>query len=672
MPLDIPTLSLVSCLTFLVQSIALFVQFAVNRTDRGVRAWLLGSTLSAIGVSFMPLVSVPALVPLAMIANPLVVSGQIFLYIGVLRFLDQKENRWRLLAILVAFVVPYYYFLFANNSLSARTACLMITLAVILFMTASRLFYSPDRLTSGSAKFNAIVFFAYASFCVLRLILVLVSPPIRSYSDQALVLQLGFLVPLIAGLLWTFGFIVMMNQRLNVEHREETEKLQLIFNTSPDAAVISRLADGSIVDVNAGFLSMSGYTRAEAIGNTSIDIKIWYRAADRARFISELQAKGSCESMTFEFQRRDGQVLTGSISAKVIAIRGVPHIVSVVHDITKSKQAEEALRESEALYRSILNASPDDITITDLKGAILVTSPAAAHMFGYDPVHDPIMGSSVLDYIVPDEREKARANIVSMFGGLYAGPNEYHAVHKDGSTFNIEVNSALIPDANQQPAKIVFVIRNITERKLAEQRIERLLEQLEAEKKAAELNAYTDSLSGLANRRYFDEMIRAEFFRLKRSGAPMSVIMLDVDYFKKYNDRYGHLEGDECLKQIGLTLKKLVRRAADLAARYGGEEFVAILSGTDRQGAMILAETIRAAVEALAIPHGGSDITDHITVSLGIATAYPTQLDSAAQIVALADEALYRSKQGGRNRISAALQTAIHNDPELSPLSAFP
>lgn len=376
----------------------------------------------------MPLVSIKALVVLAMIANPLVVLGQIFLYVGMARFLNKKEKRSGLVTGFVVFLLLYYYFIFANNDISARTFVLTAALAAILFMTASILFLNKDRLISSSANLTALVFLVYGCFSAMRICWVLISPPIQSYSDQGLLLELSFIVPIVASLLWTFGFIIMMNQRLNGQNREEADKLHRIFNTSPDAAMISRLSDGSIVDVNAGFLAISGYTRAELIGNTTIGISVWHNSADRERFIKELEDKGNCESLDAIFQRKDGSLLTGSISAKILQLQTIPHIVSVVHDITKRMQAEETLRESEELYRSILNASPDDITITDLRGSILVISPAAKRMFGYESEYDRFVGSQVVDYIVPEDWARARSNIMNMINGGQTGPNEYLGV----------------------------------------------------------------------------------------------------------------------------------------------------------------------------------------------------------------------------------------------------
>ena len=132
---------------------------------------------------------------------------------------------------------------------------------------------------------------------------------------------------------------------------------------------------------------------------------------------------------------------------------------------------------------------------------------------------------------------------------------------------------------------------------------------------------------------------------MKRSGSTLSLIMLDVDHFKKFNDSYGHLAGDDCLRQIGTTLKTIIARAPDIVARYGGEEFVVILPETVALGAEALAERIRKAIEALAIPHSASETAEYVTVSLGVVTVHTTGLTAPEQVVALADEALYNKSK---------------------------
>jgi diguanylate cyclase (GGDEF)-like protein len=176
-------------------------------------------------------------------------------------------------------------------------------------------------------------------------------------------------------------------------------------------------------------------------------------------------------------------------------------------------------------------------------------------------------------------------------------------------------------------------------------------QQLESANDKLEKLATLDGLTGIANRRRFEEFLSQEWHRSIRTRTPLSALLMDVDHFKKYNDTYGHQAGDECLKSVAAVLSDVVRRANDLAARYGGEEFVVILTDTDEEGAMVVAETIRARIESLQIPHSQSSY-QRVTVSVGIATAVAEIETDTNELIAAADRSLYRSKEGGRNRCS--------------------
>jgi diguanylate cyclase (GGDEF)-like protein len=158
-------------------------------------------------------------------------------------------------------------------------------------------------------------------------------------------------------------------------------------------------------------------------------------------------------------------------------------------------------------------------------------------------------------------------------------------------------------------------------------------------------------MTGLTNRRAFDEALDAEFRRSVRNGTPLSLLLIDVDHFKAFNDAYGHPEGDDCLKAVAKVLTKVLNRPGDLAARYGGEEFDAILPDTDAEGAMTIAESIRAAVQGLAIPHIGGG-TGIVTASIG-GSAHTGEgtVGSVETLVQEADNALYAAKAAGRNRV---------------------
>ena len=175
-----------------------------------------------------------------------------------------------------------------------------------------------------------------------------------------------------------------------------------------------------------------------------------------------------------------------------------------------------------------------------------------------------------------------------------------------------------------------------------------------------------DSLTEVANRRRFDEVLVQEWRRCVRNPAPLSILMIDVDYFKLLNDSYGHAAGDICLKQIAQVLKSTIRRSSDTIARYGGEEFCAILPNIPHADAFSLAESMRLNVEHQAIPHPKSPMGPQVTVSIGLATAIPSQQGSPTDLLAQADEMLYQAKMAGRNKSKGVDLTAIDSELRTS------
>jgi diguanylate cyclase (GGDEF)-like protein len=160
-----------------------------------------------------------------------------------------------------------------------------------------------------------------------------------------------------------------------------------------------------------------------------------------------------------------------------------------------------------------------------------------------------------------------------------------------------------------------------------------------------------DGLTGLPNRRRFDEQLRAEWNRAQRHGKPLSILMIDIDFFKKYNDTYGHLGGDDCLKSVAAALLGQAKRGTDLMARWGGEEFSCLLPETTVDQAAAIAEGMRKAVQDLRIPHSDSSVSPHVSISLGLSSCVPSEGYTIPGLTKAADEALYKAKQQGRNRV---------------------
>jgi diguanylate cyclase (GGDEF)-like protein/PAS domain S-box-containing protein len=209
-----------------------------------------------------------------------------------------------------------------------------------------------------------------------------------------------------------------------------------------------------------------------------------------------------------------------------------------------------------------------------------------------------------------------------------------------GNHLYLAIDAGPIHDEDGNLIAVVETLRDMTDQKRAEMALQTL--------------AAKDGLTGLANRRAFDQALQSEWLRAQRSGKPLSLLFADVDHFKLYNDKYGHQSGDECLRAVATIVGAQALRPVDLAARYGGEEFAIILPETDRDDACEVAERIRKAVKALKIAHGAPRAGHHVTLSVGVATQVPA-LDLAADgLLGQADQALYAAKRLGRNRVTSA------------------
>jgi len=249
---------------------------------------------------------------------------------------------------------------------------------------------------------------------------------------------------------------------------------------------------------------------------------------------------------------------------------------------------------------------------------------------GFAPVRDPETGKAVamlgLDW---DAREwHLEINIYRWFGLML-------------TVFPLLLAGAVFAGLVRVERVNLLLTEEMKERRRIQAELERL--------------SKMDPLTGLANRRTFDMMYDLEWRRALRAQLPLSLVMIDVDWFKAYNDHYGHQQGDAALRRIGEAIRDSVKRAGDEPGRYGGEEFVAILPSAGPEGACHVAETIRANVEALAIAHEAAGHGSCLTVSVGVATVMPTTADAPGTLIARADQALYRAKSAGRNRVERDL-----------------
>jgi diguanylate cyclase (GGDEF)-like protein/PAS domain S-box-containing protein len=228
------------------------------------------------------------------------------------------------------------------------------------------------------------------------------------------------------------------------------------------------------------------------------------------------------------------------------------------------------------------------------------------------------------------------ANIVGANNGLCA--ENWCVMPKLGARLYLAIDASPIYDQAGNLIAVIETVRDMTAQKEAQH--------------ALELLATQDGLTGIANRRRFDELLQLEWGRAMRDTKSLTLLLIDVDHFKKYNDTHGHQAGDVCIQKIAVLMTDCIQRTVDAAARYGGEEFAVILPNASLIGGTVVAERIRAAVERLSLPDSAGK-NNHVTVSIGVATVIPIYPNGFSKLLAAADTALYQAKRKGRNRVEA-------------------
>jgi two-component system, cell cycle response regulator len=351
--------------------------------------------------------------------------------------------------------------------------------------------------------------------------------------------------------------------------------------------------------------------------------------------------------------------------------RSIRNAVQIHEFQRQAKIAESALLEREKQYRTIIETVSDIIIRLDVDKKIEFVNPAI-RFFGYEPAE--MVGQPIKQFVEKVVGVDYDDELISQIATRGVGPmattnlEVNFLVKKDSTLWEQNKSVPVLMDAFglwDVPDEIVFnsgseknflgtlcIARNITEFKAIEKELlssqARLIEVVEELKELAT----KDALTGIANRRFFDEYLEKEWKRAQRDQAPFSIVMIDLDFFKTYNDTYGHQKGDSCLKEVATTIDEAMKRPADMAARYGGEEFALVLPETNSGGAVSLAEGIRKSIYDLNLKHKNSSCESRVTVSMGVATMKVDKESEFSKLISKADKALYAAKDSGRNRLS--------------------
>lgn len=304
----------------------------------------------------------------------------------------------------------------------------------------------------------------------------------------------------------------------------------------------------------------------------------------------------------------------------------------------------EEMESDSAVYKTLLESTkaiPWKIDWNTMQFTYI--GPQIESLLGWSP----LSWVSVEDWaerMHPEDREYVVNFCVSQSKAGTDHEADYRALTRDGNYVWIRDVVHVVRDEAGEVEALVGFMFDISERKKTEEELLRLQKELE------ELS-FKDGLTGVANRRMFDSIMGIEWENARRNHQPLSLLMLDIDYFKQYNDQYGHVMGDDCLIQVAQVLSSVATRSRDFIARFGGEEFVMVLPETDDQSAKKVAERCRSLILEQGIPHEKSDISPLLTMSLGVGTIIPASGDELKAFIEAVDMLLYKAKQNGRDRI---------------------
>ena len=444
--------------------------------------------------------------------------------------------------------------------------------------------------------------------------------------------------------------VVKMATDVTLERQSAAGHRGMVEAISRSTGLVEFTLDGTIVAANGIFLQMMGYSDAEVRGRHH---RLFVDPAEAAtpEYTALWNRLRAGEFVRTEFRRlgKGGREVWLQASYNpIFDAAGRPEkVMKIATDVTTDRQGA-------ADHRGIIEAISRSTALIEFNpnGTIITANDRLLKMLGYEL--SEVRGRH--HRMLVDPAEAAAPDYVAFWDRLRGGEFvqcEFRRLGKGGREVWLQASYNPIFDAAGRTHKILKIATDVTDTVHQRQANARLASQ--------------DGLTGLANRRSFDSRLEHEANRVLRSQSSLSLLLIDVDRFKNYNDLYGHPQGDRCLTAVADALRQAVKRPADFVARYGGEEFAVILPDTDAIGAIDLAERVRVAVEASSLPHAGNPPFNVVTVSIGVATSAPFEVaESLGQILLeRGDAALYRAKDGGRNRVCAGRSDeGKHSDAE--------
>jgi len=435
-------------------------------------------------------------------------------------------------------------------------------------------------------------------------------------------------------------------KRLENALQDSETRFRRLFEASQDGIFLLDAGTGQITEVNPFLIYLLGYSREELLGKKLWEVGAFIDSDKCKTAFRELQSKGYIRYLDLPLQTKDGRLINVEFVSNMYEVEQARVIQCNIRDMTLQARAEKELKKEKKFSENIINTTQAIVLVLDTKGRIVTFNPYMEEISGYEL--EEVKGKDWFEVFLPKEiREKTREVFLSAINDIQTKGNINAIITKDGREIWIAWFDKTIKDADGNIEGLLSTGVDVTESRRSEAQRDKFNKKLEQ-------LALKDSHTGLFNHRYLEEALEINFSRAERESALLSVIMMDLDYFKSINDVYGHMFGDLVLKQFAKVLTKTIR-PYDIAIRYGGEEFIIISPDTGRGGALILACRLLDKIQLHNF--GNKKHSIKLKLSLAVATYPEDNVRNGMELVDLADHVLNKAKESGGNRVYSSMDT---------------
>nr|WP_314465044.1 sensor domain-containing diguanylate cyclase [uncultured Clostridium sp.] len=633
MILDLPSISIVLFYISFIQLLIMLFVFRIIKNYPGMNHLLFSCFSSALcGLLYASQYSSFHSSLLVFLSNLSFYFALLGLNIGFSKFLALPVDKKKLLALTLLFFAGYFWFSFVYNNSNYRMIVFCLTSAIVSFLNADILNNHTIDSVRPATQLIAAACIPYGTFLTIRALFTFYNET-QNYSIGSFFYLMSCFLSIAGILLWTYCFIIMTVQREHADKKFAEEWFRLIFETIPDTVFISELHTGKIIDVNETYTWITGYTRDESIGKTTLDLKFWKNPGDRERFFEILQKEGCCKNLEITIITKERKELNALISSRITQLENSTYVISVIRDITSNKELKNKLSKSEYTFKAIMEQSPISFILTSTTGEIEYANPTFLKLMGYEV--QEVLGKNPRIFKSGYHNREFYRNLWSTIQSGKQWSSEIINQKKNGDL--IWGNIILTPILNEDGEIVQFLstLEDISDRKRTEQELK--------------IQARTDMLTGIMNRRSFMETAEKMLLDIKNYGQKAAFLMIDIDRFKSINDAFGHNMGDRAICLVTGECQKLMK-GKDLLGRIGGEEFAALIFGINESEIVQTADKLCRSIEQLELySEREEQITLHISIGV---TFFHLDTDTLESLMERSDVALYQAKNAGRNRIS--------------------